>query len=315
MAQATALPTPAGSLDATAARVRGETAYDRVASLLIATVLGALLLVASLTLVYATTQAYASREAAPLELVEIRGSGGGVPEGAVGGSETINIPGAPAGEQASNNTADASEFEPAAVQAMPTAMLDAASQVGSALEDVGPSLPSGGPVAGGKRASRIGTGTPGFGFGGGDGSLGREDRWSILFHPGQTPDEYARQLDFFGIELATVNGPDSLISASRFTQPTPKVQIGSARGETRLYFAWQGAGRKTSDVELLRRAGIEVGNRPILQFVPRELESTLARLEEAYKGRKAPEIRVTRFQVVPRGGGYDFQVVDQQLVR
>jgi hypothetical protein len=266
-------------------------------------------------LVYASTQAYASRVAAPLEIVDVVGTGGGTPDGAIGATETIEIPGAAPGEQASNNEADASEFEAPSLMATPGVMLDAASEAGTLVADLGPTIRSGGPVATGRRASRIGTGGPGYGFGPGDGSLPREQRWSILFAPGQTAEEYARQLDFFKIELATINGPDSLVYASNFSAAKPTVRIGPGRSDGRMYFAWQGQGRKGSDVELLRKAGIEVGDKPILQFVPAEMEQVLLRLEQAYRGRKSSEIRVTRFQVVARGGGYGFEVVDQQAIR
>jgi hypothetical protein len=280
-----------------------------------AVVLGALAVFGWLLLVYASTEAYASRVAAPLEIVDVVGTGGGSPDGTIGSTETIEIPGAAPGEQASNNEADAGEFEPPSLMATPGVMLDAAAEAGSLVADLGPAVHSGGPVATGRRASRVGTGGPGYGFGPGDGSLPREERWSILFAPGQTAEEYARQLDFFKIELATINGPDTLVYASNFSAAKPTTKIAPGRNDQRMYFAWQGRGRKGSDVELLRKAGIEVGEKPILQFVPAEMEQLLLRLEQAYRGRKASEIRVTRFQVVPRGGGYAFEVVDQQPMR
>ncbi len=299
------------------AKIRGESRYDQVTSLLLAVVLGSLLVFGWLMLVYATQYAYASRVAAPLEIVEVYGGGGGSPEGEIGGVETINVPGAPAGERASNNEADASDFEPPSVMATPGAMLDAAAGAGQALAeaDLGPAMPTGGAVASGKRASRIGTGRPGYGFGPGDGGVRAEERWSILFNPGQTSQEYARQLDFFHVELATIQGPDQLVYASNLSADPPTVRYGQSRSDNRLYFAWQGQGRKVSDVELLTKAGIPVGDKPILQFYPKEVEAALARLEVEYKGRQPTEIRVTRFRVVPRDAGYGFEVVDQQLLR
>src|SRR3954454_3800417 len=58
------------------ARVLGESDYDRVISLLMAVVMGALMIVGVLGLFYVTTQAYASRVTAPLEIVEVFGGGG-----------------------------------------------------------------------------------------------------------------------------------------------------------------------------------------------------------------------------------------------
>jgi hypothetical protein len=298
-------------------KILGESLYDRVTSMLMAVVAGAFLVVAWLGLIYMTSQAYASRVSAPLEIVEVYGGGGGSPDGEVGSTETINVPGAEAGESASNNEVDAAEFEAPSVENTPTAMLDAAANVGGTMAevDIGESMPNGGAVASGKRASRIGSGKIGFGNGSGDGGVRREDRWSIIYNPGQTADEYARQVDALGVELATINGPETLIYGSHFSSPTPTTRIGPAQVDGRLYFAWQGQGRKASDVALLQKAGIDVGEKPILQFYPQGIEAILSQLEVAYKGRQPIEIRVTRFRVVPKGTTYGFEVIDQQTVR
>lgn len=297
--------------------LRGESRLDRVSSLLLAIVLGMALVFGWLTIVYATTAAYRSRVTQPIEIIEVEGGGGGSPDGEIGQTETIDVPGAAASDRASNNEADASEFEEPSVEATPGMMLDSAVDAGLALAevDLGPSMSRGGAVASGRRASRIGSGKPGYGLGPGDGGVRPEQRWSILYNPGQTPDEYARQLDAFRVELATINGPETLTYVSNFSAARPTVRVAQARGDRRLYFAWQGQGRKTSDLDLLRKAGIEVGDKPILQFYPQAIEDRLARLEVAYKGRQPIEIRTTRFRVVPRGGSYDFEVIDQQLLR
>jgi hypothetical protein len=298
-------------------KVRGESRYDRITSMLMAIVLGVLLVFGWLSLVYATTEAYATRASQPIEIIEVYGGGGGSPEGEIGATETIDVPGAAPGERASNNEADASEFEEPALMMTPGVALDAAADAGQQVAelDLGPAMRSGGPVASGKRASRVGSGRPGYGFGPGDGGVRREERWSIIYNPGQTSDEYARQLDALRVELATINGPDTLVYASNFSAAQPTTRVGPARSDGRLYFAWQGRGRKASDVELLKKAGIDVGDKPILQFYPKEVEEVLSRLEQAYRGRQPIEIRVTRFRVVPRGSGYGFEVIDQQTLR
>ena len=83
-------------------------------------------------------------------------------------------------------------------------MLDAVAEAGQSLAevDLGAVMPSGGPVASGRRASKLGTGGPGLGLGPGDGGVPAEQRWSIVYNPGQTIEEYARQLDALGVELA-----------------------------------------------------------------------------------------------------------------
>lgn len=310
-------PTDAGSALAFDPRVFGESGYDRVTSMLMAVVVGALIVVGWLALIYQTNQEYASRVTAPLQIIEVFGGGGGSPDGTPGSTEKIDVPGAEAAAQASNNPEDASDFEEPSVMRTPAAMLDAAADVGAGLAevDVGAVMPSGGPVASGRRASKLGSGGPGLGFGPGDGGVPAEQRWSIIYNPGQTADEYARQLDAFGVELAVVSGANQLAYVSHFSEATPTVRYGSGQGDNRLYFLWQGRGRKVSDVALLKKAGIDVGEGVVMQFYPKAVEQQLAQLEVRYRGRQPAEVRVTRFGVVPQGDGYGFTVLAQETLR
>jgi hypothetical protein len=244
------------------------------------------------------------------------GGGGGSPEGTPGSTEKIDIAGADAAAMASNNEEPAGDFEEPALQQTPGAMLDTVAETGQSLAevDLGAVMPSGGPIASGRRASKIGTGGPGLGFGPGDGGVPPEQRWSIVFNPGQTIEEYARQLDALGVELAVVIG-DQLLYLSHVSSPTPTKRQGSGRGDHRLYFLWQRSGRKASDLALFQKAGVEVGDAPVFQFYPAEAERRLAEKEVRYKGRQPGEIRVTRFTVVASGNSYDFQVVAQEALR
>ena len=298
-------------------RVRGESGYDRVSSMLMAVVIGALLVVGWLALIYATNQAYASRVTAPLQIIEVYGGGGGSPGGTPGSTEKIDVAGAEAAATASNNEDVAAAFEEPSVQETPGAMLDAVSEAGASLAevDLGAAMPTGGPVASGRRASKFGTGGPGLGFGPGDGGVPREQRWSIVYNPGQTAEEYARQLDALGVEMAVISGPNQLSYVSNFSSPTPTKRVGTGQGDDRLYFLWQGRGRKASDVALFQKAGIDVGEGVVMQFYPKGVENVLGQLEVRFKGRQPAEIRVTRFQVVPRGGTYGFEVIAQDTLR
>jgi hypothetical protein len=199
----------------------------------------------------------------------------------------------------------------------PAVMVDAAVDAGQSMAEVDPgvAMSSGGPVASGRRASKVGSGGPGLGLGPGDGGVSVEQRWSIVYNPGQTLEEYGRQLDTFGVELAVVSAPNQLTYVSRFSDAAPTKHYGSGQGDNRLYFLWQGRGRKGSDVALLKKAGIDVGDAAVLQFYPKAVEQKLAQLEVRYRGRQPSEIRVTRFSVVPRGDSYDFVVLAQEALR
>src|SRR5262249_44116880 len=118
--------------------VRGESLYDRVTSILMAVVIGALCVVGWLLLIYATNQAYASRVTAPLQIIEVYGGGGGSPEGTEGATEKIDVPGAAAAAQASNNEEEPADFEEPSVQQTPASMLDAVAEAGESLAEVDP---------------------------------------------------------------------------------------------------------------------------------------------------------------------------------
>jgi hypothetical protein len=298
------------------AQVLGESDYDKVTAMLMAVVMGALMVVALMGVVYITNQAYASRVTTPLQIIEVVG-GGGTPEGTPGSAEKVDVAGADPKNLASNNEEEAGDFEEPAVETTPGAMLDAAAEAGSSLAevDLGPAMPHGGPQAGGKRASKIGSGGPGLGMGPGDGGVARELRWSIIFNSDQTIEEYARQLDGLSVELAVVLDQNQLTYVSNFSSAEPTKRYGTGQGDHRLYFIWQGRGRKATDLALLRKAGIDVGDKIVLQFYPAGAEAQLASLEQRYKGRLPNEIRVTRFSVVPRGNGYGFQVMAQETLR
>jgi hypothetical protein len=296
--------------------VRGESRYDKVTSFLMAVVLGAMLVVGWLALVYASNQAYASRATAPLQIIEV-GGGGGSPEGTPGSTEKVDVAGADAAAMASNNPEEAGEFEEPSVEQAPGAMLETVNEASQNLAevDLGATMPNGGAVSSGKRASKLGSGGPGLGFGPGDGGVAREQRWSIIYNTGQDPQEYARQLDGLGVELAVVRGPEQLLYISRFSDPTPTKRFGTGRSDHRLYFLWQGRGRKASDLALFKKADEEIGDDNVFQFYSADAERRLAELEVKFKGRNPGEIRVTRFQVVPKGESYDFEVVAQETLR
>jgi hypothetical protein len=298
------------------AKIYGESAYDRVSSMLLAVVLGALIVVGWLSIIAATTSAYQARVTQPIEVIEVSGGGGGTPEGKQASVEEINVAGGEAAEKASNNEEEATEFEEPSVENRPAAMLDTVTEAAQDLAevDVAQVMPNGGKIASGKRRSKIGNGGPGYGSGPGDGGVRREDRWSIGYKTGQSADEYARQLDYFGVELAIRSG-NSLVYVSNFSAPQPTRRSGSGADDKRLYFVWQGQGRKESDIALLAKAGLQVGEDVIFQFYSARTESILEQLEVRYKGKQPAEIRKTRFGVVPSGNGYAFEVLSQDYLR
>lgn len=296
--------------------IRGETPYDRTVYGLLALIIGVASIVAWLFIQFMAMQAFNLPTSAPLEIIEVSGGGGGSPDGTVGESETIEVPGAAYGAAASNNESNASEFEEPSVAMTPNVMFDGLVGEGDSVVtmDLGPTVSSGGAVATGRRASQKGTGRPGYGFGPGTGGVPREQRWNIVYDSGQTVEEYARALDAMGVEVAVANG-NQLTYAKNLSSTKPLIRTGSPETEKRLYFLWLGGGRKAIDQQLFRNAGIEPGQGAIFHFYPKEVADRLAQLEVGYAKRQPGQIKRTRFRVSKSGAGYDLVVASQEPLR
>lgn len=140
----------------------------------------------------------------------------------------------------------------------------------------------------------------------------RTERWEVAY-PATTLDTYARQLDFFGIELGVVGGGRKVMEyVSDFSSAQPKVRsLDKAAEERRLYFTWRSGRLQEFDRQLVARAGVPLSGRQVLQFYPPEVEQRLAVLEtEAAGGRTARAIAKTRFAVRRAGSGFEFYVED-----
>jgi len=142
-------------------------------------------------------------------------------------------------------------------------------------------------------------------------------RWEIRFSTSGIR-TYARQLDFFKIELGAVGGGSPQVDyASNLSKTKPDRRRGDSEDEQRLYMSWQKDSGPLSafDRQLLVRAGIETERRLVLQFYSKEIEKLLSRLEaqEARShGQADPRSFVkTVFDVRPIRGGYAFFVKDQ----
>ena len=117
-------------------------------------------------------------------------------------------------------------------------------------------------------ASKLGSGwASAWGSGPAMGGVGREHAAGVLsLTRAMDPEEYARQLDGMGVELAVVRGPEQLLYISHFSDPSPTKRFGTGRSDHRLYFLWQGRGRKASDLALFKKANEEIGDHDVFQF-------------------------------------------------
>lgn len=139
--------------------------------------------------------------------------------------------------------------------------------------------------------------------------------WEILFDDGSiTLEEYARQLDFFGIELAVVSKNGQIQYASHLSARKPDKRIGSKELEKRVSITWKRGTLVAVDRKLLGRAGIPTVDKEVRQFYPDEVSKICAALEQTYAKRPLNEIKRTRFKVRPKQDaqdGYEFYVAEQ----
>ncbi|MDA1049800.1 MAG: hypothetical protein O3C40_04900 [Planctomycetota bacterium] len=140
----------------------------------------------------------------------------------------------------------------------------------------------------------------------------RWERWEIRYEASNLR-AYARQLDFFGIELGAVGRKQLVDYASHFTKGSPMTRSGSGSDEQRLYMTWRGGRLQAMDRELLKQAGIDVAGRTLLQFYPQNVEDTLARVElEHTKDGRVDKLRKTIFGVRHTDDRYEFFIIEQR---
>ncbi|MBC8351531.1 MAG: hypothetical protein H8E66_06060 [Planctomycetes bacterium] len=140
----------------------------------------------------------------------------------------------------------------------------------------------------------------------------RWERWEIRYES-STRQGYARQLDFFGIELGAAGGRPHVDYASELSEISPATRSGQGSDEKRLYLIWRGGQLQRMDRQLLEKAGVDVSGRIVMQFYPQKIEDSLARLEREHtKDGRVDKLRKTIFGVRPTGDGYEFFIIEQR---
>ena len=138
------------------------------------------------------------------------------------------------------------------------------------------------------------------------------ERWEIRYEATNI-NGYAKQLDFFGIELGAAGGGKKQVDyAKRLSSESPTTRSAAGDKETRFYMTWRGGRLASMDRQLLSKAGIDVEGRIIIQFYPQKIEDLLALLESKHqKDGYIDKIRKTIFGVRPSEAGYEFYIIDQ----
>ncbi|HUY87930.1 MAG TPA: hypothetical protein VMV10_04265 [Pirellulales bacterium] len=277
-----------------------ESAYERVASMLLALLI--LIGVAVFILVIAwlgSGALFPLTRSVPVTLAQVEG---GAESGFAGESMQLDSP-------TPQDVARESELVEPEFQHSLTAVL-AAVALRKADLDAPADTEQDAPEKGGSRQRGEGT-TPGKGDGAGRPGIPPQLRWQIHFDAGGTLESYAKQLDFFHVELGVIDGK-RLMFARNLAQPKPDTYTSpGGRSEQRLYFSWRHGKLAEADRELAQRAGIATAGKIVLQFYSRETEQELLRLEQEYRGLAASKIRKTVFGIRPKDAGYEFFVIDQ----
>lgn len=277
------------------------TLYDMVSSWLIVLVGALIAAVFLLTVAWFATSPQRPKGPVKIEMVEVPG---GVEDGSP--DETLKLDGeGPESELAA--PADEISDQPEVEETLDTVMDLAAEATNQSEKQFEFQTRNAGPGGSAK-----GTGKRALGMGPGKGGMPREQRWFISYNERETIEEYAKQLDYWGIELGLLTTDGNLIYLTRLSQPQPVTRrVTSGRDEQRLFMTWQGGARRRADILLYKKAGIDVGNGTLMQFFPPKLEEKLLELELAYRKRKLNEIRRTYFTTLRNDEGYDIIVTRQ----
>jgi len=141
----------------------------------------------------------------------------------------------------------------------------------------------------------------------------RGGEWEIVFADDITVEEYARQMDYFKIEIAAVSKNGKIEYISKVSQRKPEKRVGHTTADYRLHIGWKKGQLHAADRKLLAKAGISSADKELWHFLPTEIQAQLAALERAYASRLPSEITRTRFEVRPadKGQGYEFVVIEQ----
>lgn len=267
--------------------------FDRISSLLVSLLIMIGAAVVALVIVYFARRLTAGQVAIPVKPVDVASRPA---DAAFGLKRDLEPPG----------IEDAPELDEPKLHDTLNSVANAVSQRVAILSDENldaDSQPARGKGLGDERMPGIG----------GEGDLLYEPQRQIRFEP-QSNQEYARWLDFFGIELGVLGRDNQIYYAYNLSQAKPDVRNGKPPQETRLYMNSAGTPLAILDNRLARKAGIARHGSIVLQFYPPEAQAILFGLEQQAAGdRKLDVIRRTVFRVNRKGKTFEFSVDEQDL--
>jgi hypothetical protein len=278
-----------------------DSAYERVASMLLALLILIGVVVFCLFMAWLGSHVlFPPLKSVPVRLEQV---GGGMESGVVGESMQLDSP-------TPQDVAQESDLDEPEFQDTLKTVLDAVALRQADLDTPADTEQDTSKKGGGQQT---GTGkVPGYGSGPGKPGVPPHLRWQIQFDAGGTLEGYAKQLDFFKIELGVITGAHEIVYAKNLSKPKPDTYKGpGGKAEPRLYFSWRSGKLREADRELMQRTGVPTTGKQVMQFYSDPLEQDLLHLEQDYRGIDASKIRKTVYGIRPKGAGYEFFVIDQ----
>lgn len=272
-------------------------AYDRVAGLLIAGLLLCTFVVATMLVVWLSNRSW--RPIAPIAVNILPKEVGG------DGSDKGLLPTREDFDESGDETLPAEKVDSSLAALVST--IDSPDVVAQLTTGEFDSATGNKPGKSGNR------GGPGFGPDGTEDGVATWERWEIGLNAATLAD-YARQLDFFEIELGIAGGGSPQATyVSQLSHAKPRVRTGAPRDEKRLRFLHRSGALRDADRQLARQAGVDPMDKVVFQFYSPETHALLLRLEYAAKGeRPIREVRRTVFGVKHVGDKFEFFVVSQE---
>ncbi len=268
------------------------TTYDKVASWLVALLVLVGITAAALFIIWLTTVIIFRLVSTPVQMIQYPGRG----DHAEGYERDAEPPGLEEVEI---------EMDQPSLEAALDPVTDLASTVAASYETFETDA-----IASSKGSGRGDSRPPGP-EGEGEGVIPPWERWEIRYSSANI-NEYAKQLDFFKIELGAAGGAKMADYVYNLTSNPPAKRQGPGKDEKRVYLTWRTGKLREFDETLISRAGVSTGGRLIMQFIPPPVYDRLHQLEfENSKGRSPKEWLRTIFGVRKSGAGYDYYIIDQ----
>lgn len=296
-------------------------AYDRVSSWLAALLVVSTVVVAALLSIYFARRLPTGEVAVPVQPVTLYGGGGGGEGGQLGAGGDASLPAFVGSEAADEpQLEDTLESIASAVTQSEMVVFDDTIDTDTApaqdyLDTRKPGTTGTGGGIGTGRGPGTGSGIgPGSGGGMGGGVYRPEPEREIRFEP-QNLREYARFLDFFGIELGVLGRDNKIHYAYNLSQDTPAVREGDPVEELRYWMMSARSRFAALDRRLAGRSGIADKGRIILQFYPEQAYAQLLQLENeqaAKSGKQPPDVLKTVYRATRTGNQFTLEVLEQK---